>query len=121
MSLTLYWRMLGIGRMRVILQMSRADLVAFVSTSLLILLIGFDGSWRLLLVAPKLLGLIGWCLSLIRVPRVSENLLLFHAPVEAIKFFLKDLFACSEVRFMDNGVDGFLLDVYQDLLGFRFY
>jgi hypothetical protein len=51
----------------------------------------------------------------------SQDLPLLQAPVEVIEFFLQDLIGSSEGRLEGHGVDGFLLDLYQDPLGFRFH
>jgi hypothetical protein len=112
--------MLGIGRMRM-LEVSKTDLVAFVSTSLPILSMGLDGLWRVLLAAPKPLGLIGWCLGLIRVLRISDVLLLLQLPLDVIECFLKDLLGCFEGWFLSDGVEGVLLNLYKYLLGLQFY
>lgn len=60
-------------------------------------------------------------LGLISVLRASEDLLLLQAPVEVIECFLKDLIGSPEGGFVGDGVDSFLLDLYQDPLGFRFH
>lgn len=60
----------------------------------------------------------GSLLGLARVLRASEHLLLLQVPIQVIECLLQDLIGCSEGGFMDNWVNGFLLDLYEDPLRF---
>jgi len=51
----------------------------------------------------------------------SQDFLAFQVSIEMIQCFLKDLIRCPEGWFVGNGVDGFLLDLYQEALGFGFH
>jgi len=58
----------------------------------------------------------GSLLGLRRVLRGSDDLLLLQVPIEVIKCFLQDFIRGPEGWFVGDGVDCFLLDLYQDPL-----